>query len=182
MAWTDPATGPAVTGTVAPASLWNTFVRDNFLAMGPHLIAKKSIDEPLASNTTLQNDNDLIVPGLANEIWRIEWFLRYEADTAADLKTAWTFPTGAGAFLSLVATGRDSTSAFGGSAIDQNTSPSATMTWTGAGAGEPLPLRIEGWWSVGATPGDLVLQWAQVVSNATATKMLLGSSVFGLKL
>jgi len=32
--WTDPTGGPAVTGNVAPASLWNTYARDNIKILG----------------------------------------------------------------------------------------------------------------------------------------------------
>lgn len=183
MAWTDPATGPAVTGTVAPASLWNTYVRDNMLALGPHLLARKTADEPLTSNTTLQNDDHLVSPSIPiNEVWLMRFVVLFTAvNGTGDIKVALTFPSGRVDFAGLWT---DTAGTFGNDnqLIGGATSPTTARAFNGRGTTLRVVLIIEGVFANGGSAGALQLQWAQNTSNATATTIYTNSTLWGVKL
>jgi hypothetical protein len=175
MAYTTPDT--AVTGVVAPAAMWNSGVRDNLLAM-MHPVIVKAADETLASNTTLQDDNHLIFPVLANEEWQWELWLLLVGSNAADIKVAFTFPTGgtfSGSFI-----GSNDADVLVHRDFGATTSP--TPTWAigiQATSAPPLLQVIRGRYLNGANAGNLTLQWAQNTSNATATNVKAGSTWWG---
>lgn len=55
----------------------------------------KTADETVNNSVTLQNDNDLFFSIGANEIWRMDYFLRIDMTATADFKHTWTVPAGA---------------------------------------------------------------------------------------
>jgi hypothetical protein len=180
MAYTDPST--AVLGELAHAADWNTSVRDNFRAMGPHLIVRKPSDESLTSNTTLQADDHLILPVAANEVWRTDWDLLYQTNTTADLKIRWTFP--AGGTLSISWIWVDAAAAFSLNTQTVSTSPTSTFSIGGlaGGAGSAQVMCVPMVYVNGSTGGSVVLEWAQNTSDANASIMKANSALWGVKL
>src|SRR6266542_1211240 len=90
MAWTAPRTW--TDGEFENAAIFNPHIRDNFLAMGEHLIARKTSNQTVTSSTTLVNDTALVLPVGANEVWQFGFNLIYTAATTGDIKFAFTFP------------------------------------------------------------------------------------------
>jgi len=134
------------------------------LSLLPVGIVKPS-DQSLTSNTTLQNDNDLVVSLQANTSYHFECFLDYEGGTAgaADIKWGWTLP--AGITLRYIA-------------LYENLTPTlaGAVTWGSAdvvqaqsnGAGNRRGIFMNGACTT-VSAGNMQLQWAQNTSSATAT-------------
>ena len=90
MGWTPPKTWSV--GETLTAANFNTHIRDNQLAEGPHLIARKTADQNTVS-TTLANDDTLFTPSIpANEIWRLT-LVHSIITGAGGMKSAWSIPT-----------------------------------------------------------------------------------------
>lgn len=134
--------------------------------------AIKTSTESVTSSTTLQNDDQLVVPMLANYKYAFEAYLIYDGSTAGDLKAAFTVPSGATLNWTNFAPNS------GGTLVDYNavvqTSSGATRNIACNGA-TVMSCQPKGYVGMGSTAGNLQLQWAQVASNATATRIFLGS-------
>jgi hypothetical protein len=134
-------------------------------------IVRKTADESLASNTTLQDDDHLKWTNVAaNAIYLLEMAVFYEAD-AGDFKYGFTFPTGltmkfghSGVY--------DIASAFGNIA---NQTQAAPVFIGGIGAAIGLTLPLSGIVLAGGSSGTLQFQWAQNTSSGNATTVLTGS-------
>lgn len=177
MGYTVP--GTAVVGGIATASLWNAGVRDNMQTAIPHLLKPpKGADESVTSSIVLQDDNDLFFALAINEIWYVR-FILYVIDNSsstADIKTAFTWPSGTTAALSLLSTN-----------IGDTFTRLRTYTTSGASIASDCSLAgdvfdIHGIVTAGGTAGNLQLQWAQNVSSASSVVVKKGSCIFGVKL
>ena len=88
----------------------------------------------------------------------------------ADLKIAWTFPSGL--TLSAQPFYIDTS---GGTRIAVQQIQTSVLAAGTAGAGNNTSMSLRGTVVVSSTAGNLQLQWAQNTSNATATSVLAGS-------
>ena len=172
MAYTDPIT--VNVGDTGHAADWNTYIRDNFRA-SVHPLAYKSADEPVTS-TTLQNDDHLFFAMGANDIWYVNFGLLVNdaSSSTADIKLAFTFPSGSIALYTV---------------YPDNAGALNWFEWRVSGTSAAINatnvdrfVSITGVATNGATPGNLQLQWAQNVSNASAVTMKKGSHILGFKL
>jgi hypothetical protein len=167
-------------GEFVTEAMMDTHVRDNFLAMGPHLIVRKTADQSLSANTTLQNDAVLALPVAANEIWQVELFVLYFSPTAANFKWAWTFPAGA-----VVMSRVHGVTSAGAVGFEEYTSATASGTArvlgsTAASAQQfqRFPLVYVG----AGTAGTLQFQWAQNASDVGNTTVKANSTLWAVKL
>jgi hypothetical protein len=172
MAYTTPST--AVTGVVAPASMWNSGVRDNFLAV-MHPIVIKSADESVTSSTTIQDDNELILPVGVSEVWQFLFNLLIVGNTTGDIKFSYTQP--AGAVTTMGVTYENAAAAAGYRAVLVNPSETDMANNT---TQRVVPL---GGVIVNSTnAGNLTLQWAQNTSDGTATTIRKYSTLWAARL
>lgn len=147
---------------------------DEFAALLP-IYVRKTVDESLASNTTLQNDDELFCAVAANITYEVDLFLIYDGATAGDLKFAFTGPTSAtldwvqGGLISSA----DATS--GSMFVGASNIGTTNTVVTGAGAGVKLVTMPRGLLITSSTAGTFQLQWAQGTSSATATHVFAGS-------
>lgn len=128
---------------------------------------RKSADEAVVTNTTLQNDDELLAALAANKDYAFQLDLHVTSDLSPDFKVAITVPTGATLLWH---------------ALGMTTSapePSGPQTVSGTGllinynaAGF---VRIVGSVRVAATAGNLRLQWAQNTSSGSPTTVKAGS-------
>lgn len=133
--------------------------------LGDMIVVVKSADETVNNSTTLQNDDELLFAVGANEVWQFELWLLANSSTVADLKWAWTVPTGAtleGIYLGATNAGADGIQLF--NATD-------AISVYGGGA-DLIPGRITGIVVVGGTPGNVQFQWAQDSLEVSDTKVL----------
>jgi hypothetical protein len=136
---------------------------------GPKIVVKAA-DESVASSVTLQNDDELLAPLLANTDYAFEAFLHVVGNSANDITIAFTVPTGATLAWSFAPEISFSTNA-----------PVTSTLVTASGTGQShevsagMPIHIRGTVRVGGTAGNLQMQFAQRVSNATASTVKAGS-------
>lgn len=140
----------------------------------------KTADESVASSTTFQNDDHLILPLKANRRYSIKFSLYYGATAAADLTTrpftstamdvAW-FQMGLNYVGgSLLATSGNIDLALNGAAPG--------FLWFDGDPAGPTTLHVGLLLMdvlVGAAGGNLTLQWAQLASSGVATILKAGS-------
>jgi len=170
MAWTTPRDWTG--GEFVTEAMMDTHVKDNLLALGPHLIARKTSDES-DSVGTLQNDDVLFTPSIpANEVWLLEWNLICVSASSGSFQMAATFPSGT--FSGTVYT------------VSQNLMMSGTSSPTSTASGDVNTsaagqiIKVVGTLVNGGTPGAVTLQWARVTSGSFTVKAQ--STLWGVKL
>lgn len=170
---TDTATGGR-TLAIYNGTSWISYFRSP-------LFAYKTADESVTSSAALQNDDHLTLSVEANAIYTMTLFIEYIAGTTGDLQYAFTYPANASvthgvAGLDITATGSSGAAAvpnFSGPGRDTST-PTSARNLGGAG-GSFAHAFMMGLLEVGVTAGSLTLQWAQAVSDGTATTLKQGS-------
>ena len=137
-------------------------------------IVLKSSDETVNNSNALQNDDDLLFAIGANEDWIFQFSIFCISGTTPDTKFAITVPA-AGTFLIWgIGQARVTDAALITYAIAQTVSGTALVI---GGIAANLQVVITGAVSNGANAGNVQLQWAQQVANASDTKVLAGSSL-----
>lgn len=127
----------------------------------------KGVDEIVSNSTTLQDDDELLVPVAASfsGYWSIG--ITFGAGTTADLKFAFTFPTGA--TLTFVGPAWDTSLAFVPFGNSGTYTSGAALTYGGAGVGLFRGIDLRGRISTGANAGNLRLQWCQNTATVENT-------------
>jgi hypothetical protein len=149
-------------------------------AMLPDYIVKAA-STARASTTTFADDPELSIPVVAGEVCWLEFYLMFASLAAADLKTQWSVPAGT--------TGNRRVLGPGSAAADANADNIATRLGVHVAAGSTTYSGVRdsasnffqvvetGLLTIGGTAGNVVMQWAQNTSNATATTLAAGSFV-----
>lgn len=133
-------------------------------------------DQSKAANTTLAAITGVACPLEADGIYAVDAYVAYNANATGDLKLALAGPAGSTGHWGIYAMAAAAT----GTAGDLNAlraDVGSTLVAGGSGT-SPAGAHIcipRGIIEVGATAGDLVLQFAQNVSNATATVIKAGT-------
>lgn len=135
----------------------------------------KTSNESVTSSTTFQNDDQLVLPLAASATYAFEAFLIYDGSTAGDLKLQFTGPSGCAmnwANFANVSGAASATLTYG---PIMNTLAQVTPQGIACNGATAMCARPAGIVINGSTSGNLQLKWAQVASNATATRILIGS-------
>lgn len=141
-----------------------------------HLLVRKSSDESVTSSTTLQDDDELKFAIGANEKWVADfWIAGYSSSGTPDMKVAINIPSGA-TVTYWVVTSPSSQPSSGDLCSKLATSPGTAFVCPLDQNG-PHGYMVHVSVSNSTTAGDVVLQWAQNTSNATATTVKAGSSL-----
>jgi len=149
------------------------------------VFAVKSADESVISSTTLQNDNELFVSLAANTTYQLNLaLLATEATgTTADLKLAWTMPSGCRLDAANVGAHTSWTGSSANPEVEFNSWQAETSTTTSTrsfgtiNAGIVFGYHVRGIVTNGGTAGTLQLQWAQAASVAENVTVKAGSSL-----
>jgi hypothetical protein len=137
---------------------------------------RKTATETVTSSTTLQDDDHLTVALEANTTYEFDGALYLTGSDAGDIKIAFTVPAGAAVMWGAVGLATTAAGIVGDASLSWfNVSGSARSFANGAGTGSVVFVR--GVVRVGATAGDLHLQWAQNTSDGTATSMWADSNL-----
>lgn len=133
----------------------------------------KTTDTSRANTTSLVDDPHLVIPVLANTVYSVDMYGVYQAGGTGLFTVRMALPSGAtmsgGSWHA--DTGTDEWAAC---AVQESATPYAFVGGL-AGTGTNLVFRLQSSLHVGANPGNLSLQWAQQVSNGTATILRKGS-------
>jgi hypothetical protein len=148
---------------------------------GSITVVGKDADQIYNSNsTTLQSDNDLVLPlsGNTSDVWFVEYYLFINtANNAMDFKAALAVPAGAAGDLWYLSSGSTTIPDFGAQPVTGNgQSPSGLTTPLVAGSANGLwGLSIGARIFDGGAAGNAVLQCAQNTANAGALTLKRGS-------
>lgn len=147
-----------IPGQVLTASDVNTWFVPQF--------AQKSSALAITGSTTLVNDPHLVLPVAANGIYILDMFLWFDGAAAAagDLKISFTAP--ASTIWNLQILGYSSTADQEPLSFQPGSTPFQLAT---TGTSNPRGATIKGLINTSVTSGNIQWQFAQNVSNATAT-------------
>lgn len=143
--------------------------------------AYKSTTESVTSSTTLQNDDELVIAMAASSKYAFEGVLFYDGSTAGDFKAAFTVPSGATISWSAAApiSGTAPPASYNSLAA---TASAGALNFACIASGTTQAMHFRGAVAVSTTSGNLQLQWAQVGSSATATRVFLRSHLKATKI
>ena len=162
---------------MANAASLNQYQRDNEAAT-LHRLAYKGADENLASSTTLQDDNHLLVDVAADQTWYYRLVLWTNQPTVSvsscNIKVAFTFPSGS---LNMESWTINSAGGLGRS--EWTTSGSSQSLKADSGTTDRIVHVVEGVFLNSTTPVTFRVQWAQVTSDAGALYVYKGSTLWG---
>lgn len=160
--------GMKVTQARLSAMEWNTAI--------------KSADEQVTNSTTYQDDNELLVPVVANAEYYMRFHLAVDGAQAGDIKMRFGVPAGATGFRwcqgpTVGSTDRENTNMavpVHGFTTDR---PYGSFAATNASIAVIERLHVQ----TAGTAGNVVLQWAQNTLSGTATAIIASSFVTWLR-
>ena len=135
--------------------------------------AYKTATESVTSSTTLQDDDDLHVTVDASTVYDVSLVMFYDAATAGDIKVGFTYP--ASATGTFIATGIDPAGSSSAGDVTASADIATAFNFGGIGTGTTVAAHIKGLLTVAGTAGTLQVQWAQVSSSGTATRVFADS-------
>lgn len=136
----------------------------------------KSVDTSRASTTAYADDPHLTFQGVANAVYNILIHINVLAPVTPLVKFQFVFPSGTytgGTWEYDPGTDDWQPNPLTGST--SQSSPAAMLVFATGNATNNIPARFQGRLALGASGGTCALQWAQSVSNATATILRAGS-------
>jgi Hemagglutinin repeat len=136
-----------------------------FASVAP-LAVIKGADETVTSSTTLQNDDALFLPVIANATYLFKCYLNFEGGTggSSDIKWQWGVPASATLRYDGVYQRSDGTNIVGSTFIGTQTVAGRTQ-----GAATLCGAIMDGTLVMAGTAGNIQLQWAQNTSSGTGT-------------
>jgi hypothetical protein len=164
----------------------NSFAVEILAEMIPDVYVKAS-SETRDSTTTLEDDSELA--GIPLEVGQyhilVMGFFRSTGSTTPDIKTQWEFSGTWNDPIRLVTApgptntaNRDAVTPMYMGAVDTD----ADAVYGCSASGNPSGFREETYNIIVTVAGDMSFRWAQNTSNATATEVLLGTTVSVRKL
>ncbi|MGW8635069.1 hypothetical protein ACWGNX_27245 [Streptomyces sp. NPDC055793] len=131
--------------------------------IGQVQFSRKAADEAVTSSTTLQNDNHLILPVVANATYTLFLMCIFSGATTGDIKFDWTVPSGS------VLRWSDQTGVSGLHAdVDVHSAPAGSTL---------VAFQISATVVTSSNAGNVQFRWAQNASDATATIVRANSSL-----
>lgn len=137
---------------------------------GSGTVVRKTADESVTSSTTLQNDDHLTVAIGASQVMAIRYILFVDAGATGDLKLGLSVPAG-GTYR--CGAGHVSNNVSSSFAVQATSTTSISVG--GLGAGTIYEYVLDCTVVNSTTPGNVVLQFAQDVSDGTATTLKTNS-------
>lgn len=142
--------------------------------MQQHSVVKPST-QSVVNSTTLQNDEHLFTPVVANTNYWIWALLFYNGPSGnADFKINWNAP--GGSTFHWISDGAASTATGSVTTISRNLQNLGSSPSPGT-VGLPMCVPVKGLLKVGGGSGTFRLTWAQLTSNASAVQCLVGSTL-----
>jgi hypothetical protein len=140
-------------------------------------IVRKTADETVNNSAVLQNDDDLLLPIGANEIWRFEFVIYGISNATADFKYSLVGPAASNVRWEFTGENESAT----------------VVSWNFLAGGVAVAARgfadgshtlniLRGVIINGANAGNLQLQWAQNTADASDTKVFANSCLLATRL
>ncbi|MEU6204600.1 hypothetical protein ABZ814_13545 [Micromonospora musae] len=134
------------------------------------LVVRKTADESVTNNATLQDDDQLQISVPANSAYRLRLFAVHNTAAAPNLRIGFAGPSG-------VSFGRLKFEAGPNANLQVGVLAAGSAPTTGGvtGTAADSPLEVVGVVTTGSTAGLIKFQWSQSVSNASAATVRAGS-------
>lgn len=175
-----------------PTFLAGQRITASLLSSAQPRVARKTSDTSRSSTTTTTADPHLQFDVVANAVYVWSGWLKYDASTAGDIAFDFSAPSGAlgewtgwGVGITRVVSATDAASpAFSVDTVQttgylirvETNDVTAARTFGGLGTGgTPLTALINGTLRVGSTAGTFSFDWAQRVSDGTASTIYTDS-------
>jgi len=150
------------------AAIMNPHIRDNLNFIRP-LPARKAADQSIASNTSLQNATDMVLPIGVSETWWYHLAAVFTVPGAPDMKVHWATPSGATGHHWIV-----------GDGVSNRDVIANDLVVAGTGGGMTMDLYATVINST--TAGNVQFQFAQFASDASAVVMLANAVLIGQRI
>lgn len=138
-------------------------------------IVTKGTTESVTSSTTLQNDDELFLSVEANATYIMEAYIAHSSPTAADIKIGFTGPASATMAWGGVGVATISTSSAAATEMETRLRTISEALSFGGAASSGTTALLSGTLITSGTAGTLQLQFAQVVSDGSASQVRAGS-------
>lgn len=137
---------------------------------------RKTADESRSATTTLADDTHLVFAAEAGAVYTMWGWIKYFADNTPDIKMQFTVPAGClGEWAWMMPGSGTLAGSINGYSI-RTESNDVNVVRTGYGTSDTQQnTPVSGLFRMSTTPGNIALQWAQNVSNATATTLYTDS-------
>lgn len=149
---------------------------------------RKTSDTPRSATTSRTADPHLAYDGLANAVYIFDGYLKIDGDNTADVSLQLTVPTGALGEMLAWGAGNNVIGSTAAPALQSNVSDArgymirtetmdvnAARTFGLLGVGTTMGMVVNGIVRMSTTAGTISIDWAQAVSNATATTLYTDS-------
>lgn len=151
-------------------------LRASLLRSAQPQAVRKTADESRAATTALADDTHLIFAAEANAVYTMYGWVKYFADPAPDIKMQFTVPTGCLGEWAWIMPGQATVAGSVNGYAVRTESNDVNAVRTGYGTSDTQQnTPVSGIFRMSTTPGNIALQWAQNVSNATATTLFTDS-------
>jgi len=144
-----------------------TEVGQNSLEQFVYSKTVKGIDQTVNNSATLVDDSEIFFSGKANTDYQFDLLIYFESTSTADLKTAFSLPSGASGDVNIA----DWTS------LDSSGTQDITSSDDHNGGSGVRAVELHGRILMGSTPGLVRFRWAQVTATVEDTKVLRGSKL-----
>ena len=175
MAWTNPKTW-AFQESVESSEL-NIHLRDNLLAMPDHLLAEKSADESLSSNTTPQADDHLLFAMGTSQTWFLRLVLWCIDNGSGNFQGSVTVPAGAATRMSCIWWTPGAPASITTIHVQDAVSGSPNIWICTPSAG--MVMQFSGYATTSGTAGNWQFNWAQGTSSGSTIVIKKGSYLAG---
>ncbi len=139
---------------------------------------KTSGTQSVTSTTTLTNMTDVVIPLVRNENYFVSLMCQYDAGTGGDIIFGWTLPSGA--TWEWFSDALDSTQNTGVAGVGRT--GQTTGNPSGAGTGATAWANPRGILRMSSTSDNLQARYAQLASNATATRVFAGTALMAWRI
>jgi hypothetical protein len=168
---TSPFTGQIIFNTTT--GILHRYTGSAWVAFDPSTQwVRKTSNESVTSSTTMQNDDVFAFAVAANTAYALEGYVQYDGAhaVAGDIKADFTVPASSVFTWSNFGTNVSSL-------VEYNVVPQAASVsrFMGANDGTTMTFQPKGYLATAGTAGTLQFRWAQNTSNATATRVTVGS-------
>lgn len=137
----------------------------------------KATTETVTSSTTYQDDNELFLPAVANAQYRFDLLLLHSSGTTGKFKMQFTAPASATVAWGVIGVASTVTSSNPVTDVSMPSRVLADILGLGGGNLTGTTALVHGVLTTSSTAGNLMLQWAQITSDAAATQVRAGSTL-----
>lgn len=159
MPTTDGTVGQVLTTDGSGNVSWGAATPQTGMLEG--VLVYKPTDETVNNSTTMQDDDDIVLPVLANQVWVFDANIMYTSAANAHLDIGFSVPAGT--------TMQWSWLHFQWVVLSE----ASEITISGNTTKRAFPLH--GYIKTGATPGDIHFRWAQGIAQASDTTVHEGT-------